>query len=979
MAYTINPFTGKFDYYLGTDVLDDTYLKLSGSNANQNISIGSYSFSAGTLYASDTGTSVFNESVTIGDSLSVTNNITGQVISAYGTTAQPYIYAFPQNDLTKYIQFWHSGAVGVLQSNYGDMYIYTALGNNLVTYNPFAQINIVSSGTTPAAQWIAQSSSNALGSGNHSLIQQTIEKDQSGILQSNGLFQNIFGDYCIGTHVNLDAAADSAWGFIIGLHGTNQWGLMFAQDDTNNTSTPIKIFQYGANASATQDLISIRAGENYAGTPTGAFTGDFLHCALANVDVLRLSYDGKLQWGVGGLTGALGYDGAIYSDTTSLYMKVESPHGAGNFIYNPALKITYSTLIPGTVTAYVPLITSKMDGLKAYDGYFLFEHGLYCVGSDDIDGEVVVTSKGWVSGTSNLHIASFFYDTDNDYAKIDTTDMSVTGASLDLHLTPSGGLVLEPEDGDIDMCGLGGDIEANAANFTTTGAIQGEQVTSTDDMQASGKLRLVIDGSSSDNYISSGASDDLKLYHDGTNSYITNATGALIFDNDNVLTANSTGKEQFYGEFIPTSSPSSTAGNYFKGNIDLRGCSPASNADFIGNNFTALYQSNDTTAGFPAISFIGTKFVNTLNLNSSGSPRFQTGDFKGVFFDIDYTGSYSTVAGFNAIPMTIDVDFTATCAASHQLVGLSLTNTYNANNSINQNIGLQVSAEQVLGTLVGNLTAVYGTISVTTPTLSSDASIFQAYTANISSALDTALAAGKKLIHFYSKFDAFGNMTNQETYAFYTSLVNHANNLSFVSDGADGLMYDNVAWKFGTGGGLGSRGDCEIVYTGTYWDFDILIATSAIRFNQAKIDTDFIVYGDNAALITLDAGTGGMTIGGGVAGYDQVITVDGETNDGVITWMEDEDYFKFSDDILMNSTEKLYFNDTSSYIYDNGTDLILASNGAIHTEQVMEALGYEAGGIAGITENRSFTDADGNEHAVTITGGIITAWVVTAP
>lgn len=36
-------------------------------------------------------------------------------------------------------------------------------------------------------------------------------------------------------------------------------------------------------------------------------------------------------------------------------------------------------------------------------------------------------------------------------------------------------------------------------------------------------------------------------------------------------------------------------------------------------------------------------------------------------------------------------------------------------------------------------------------------------------------------------------------------------------------------------------------------------------------------------------------IGDGAAGVDFQIKVDGETNDGVITWMEDEDQFKFSD------------------------------------------------------------------------------------
>ena len=38
------------------------------------------------------------------------------------------------------------------------------------------------------------------------------------------------------------------------------------------------------------------------------------------------------------------------------------------------------------------------------------------------------------------------------------------------------------------------------------------------------------------------------------------------------------------------------------------------------------------------------------------------------------------------------------------------------------------------------------------------------------------------------------------------------------------------------------------------------------------------------------------------------------SGDGVLTWMEDEDYFQFSDDLLLTTTEKLQFRDTAIYI-----------------------------------------------------------------
>ena len=52
---------------------------------------------------------------------------------------------------------------------------------------------------------------------------------------------------------------------------------------------------------------------------------------------------------------------------------------------------------------------------------------------------------------------------------------------------------------------------------------------------------------------------------------------------------------------------------------------------------------------------------------------------------------------------------------------------------------------------------------------------------------------------------------------------------------------------------------------------------------------------------------------------DIVITFNANGNDGVMKWMEDEDYFEFSDDILIASTEKLQFRDTAIYI-NSSTD-----------------------------------------------------------
>jgi hypothetical protein len=111
----------------------------------------------------------------------------------------------------------------------------------------------------------------------------------------------------------------------------------------------------------------------------------------------------------------------------------------------------------------------------------------------------------------------------------------------------------------------------------------------------------------------------------------------------------------------------------------------------------------------------------------------------------------------------------------------------------------------------------------------------------------------------------------------------------------------------------------------TFTDGDIITAAhSNDEFNQLlaafAASTGHTHDGTTAegGPITKLLGTA-ITIGDGTAGTDIAVTFDGETSDGVLTWKEDEDYFEFSDDILVASTEKLQFRDTAIYI-NSSTD-----------------------------------------------------------
>ena len=264
-------------------------------------------------------------------------------------------------------------------------------------------------------------------------------------------------------------------------------------------------------------------------------------------------------------------------------------------------------------------------------------------------------------------------------------------------------------------------------------------------------------------------------------------------------------------------------------------------------------------------------------------------------------------------------------------------------------------------------------------------------------------------LHLYGGyFTSTGNMGttgNTDHYGLYSIVSGTADtNYGIYLDSSGATtnysLYVNAGNVFLGGDSIltyqGTANDVSINYTGTNWDFDIAATTTAIRFNQAQFDTDFIVYGDTAAIMTLDAGTleaafgglisstatdstalrfstaatgtmttmgrandgtsffaddadwtgaayvardtaasmivmsggslylrtnasltsgntfttinrltigstGNITFGGGVAGYDQLLTFDGETNNGVITWMEDEDYFLFSDNFALGT------------------------------------------------------------------------------
>jgi len=112
-----------------------------------------------------------------------------------------------------------------------------------------------------------------------------------------------------------------------------------------------------------------------------------------------------------------------------------------------------------------------------------------------------------------------------------------------------------------------------------------------------------------------------------------------------------------------------------------------------------------------------------------------------------------------------------------------------------------------------------------------------------------------------------------------------------------------------------------------------------------------------------------LTFGAGTAGTDITITFDGETNDGVLKWMEDEDYFEFSDDILIATTEKIQFRDTAIYIHssaDGQLDLVADTEIQIAATTVDINGAVDISGNLGVGGNLTVTGT------TTFNGGTIT-------
>jgi len=212
--------------------------------------------------------------------------------------------------------------------------------------------------------------------------------------------------------------------------------------------------------------------------------------------------------------------------------------------------------------------------------------------------------------------------------------------------------------------------------------------------------------------------------------------------------------------------------------------------------------------------------------------------------------------------------------------------------------------------------------------------------------------------------------------------------------GATLIDLQGDAIKFGEGGAAdvavtyntdGNDGVMTWVDSGgeDYFQFsdDILMATTEkLQFRDTAIylyssaDTQLDMVADaiiqvTAPTVNIEASTAitleSDSVTFGEAGdADIVLAFNANSADGQLKWMEDEDYFEFSDDILIAGTEKLQFYDTAIYINsDADGSAVFAADGqmALTSPKITQALALTTDPLA-----IAAYDADGEAHGTII-------------
>jgi len=188
----------------------------------------------------------------------------------------------------------------------------------------------------------------------------------------------------------------------------------------------------------------------------------------------------------------------------------------------------------------------------------------------------------------------------------------------------------------------------------------------------------------------------------------------------------------------------------------------------------------------------------------------------------------------------------------------------------------------------------------------------------------------------------------------------------WTDDGAGGktdapFTLASDAMLFTDAKALEFRQDAEKINSSTAGQLDI-DASSVLEFTAPTIELA------GATLIDLQGDD--IKIGEG-GDADIVITFNANSNNGVLTWMEDEDHFKFSDDLLIDGAEKLYFFDIGGeYLSSDGDDLTIAAGRDIKLTAANDIHIPKDVGLTFDSDNSEKIESDDTDLTITSGGAI---------
>ena len=221
----------------------------------------------------------------------------------------------------------------------------------------------------------------------------------------------------------------------------------------------------------------------------------------------------------------------------------------------------------------------------------------------------------------------------------------------------------------------------------------------------------------------------------------------------------------------------------------------------------------------------------------------------------------------------------------------------------------------------------------------------------------------------YLKTDGSGNL-DWASVSSGVSLSGATNNTIATVTGANAIIgetnltFDATDLLVASTGKLGVRDSAIYFYSSADGQGD-LVADSVLQVTAPTVNIE------GATAITLESDS----ITFGEAGdTDIVLNFNANASDGVLTWMEDEDHFTFSDDVLINSTEKLYFNDAGGeYISGDGSVLSIAGGNEID----LTATAIDINGTCDVSGIATFSAANVTQAALTSSSNAV-AWDASA-